>query len=644
MDFPPSNNAFYIITQRFGSNFWDDHAGRLIKEPRIAIVELVANSWDAGARKVHITYPAQDGEIFEIIDDGIGMTVNEFEQRWSELNYNRIEGGQGEDVVFPIYSNDHKRKAYGRNGKGRHSMFCFTFEYWVETWRNGNGNRYKVSKESGKHPFLIVLESSFERAGSGTIVFGQMIHNRLDIDEVRSLIGSKFVADPSFNIYLNNELIQLGDLQELIESEVTIDIKPYGNITILLINSQTYGRISQHHGVAWWVNKRVVGIPSWEGFEVGKYIDRRKSEARQYTFVVLADIMHDQVLADWTGFSDSDKTKSVVSQVNEIIQGKINELFSEVRREIKKKILSEHSEEIRELTKTARKRIGEFIDTLQQTQPTIADKHLSSAVGALANIEKSRLGYKLLDQLAELSPSDIDSLSELLSKWSVTEMEIILDELERRLRLIKQLEAVVETKSDELHQIHPLFESGLWIFGPEYETIEFTSNRQLATVIKNLLHDNPDILSTPRKRPDLVILPDESILRIFAQDQYDDNNGEVIGIEKVLIIELKKGSAQISQTEMIQALHYAKEISRSGKVSKSTRIQCFVLGTTISDDSQEAIIQGNIQVTPMPYSTILRKAHNRTLKLIDKIEAVTGKVLFDEEINYVLSQSKEDND
>lgn len=33
----------------FADRFLQDHAGRIITEPRIAIVELVANAYDAGA-------------------------------------------------------------------------------------------------------------------------------------------------------------------------------------------------------------------------------------------------------------------------------------------------------------------------------------------------------------------------------------------------------------------------------------------------------------------------------------------------------------------------------------------------------------------------------------------------------------------
>src|SRR4051812_47356345 len=58
----------------FGERFLADHAGQIITDPRIAIVELVANAYDAGATAVKITWPLKDGEGFVVADNGTGMT------------------------------------------------------------------------------------------------------------------------------------------------------------------------------------------------------------------------------------------------------------------------------------------------------------------------------------------------------------------------------------------------------------------------------------------------------------------------------------------------------------------------------------------------------------------------------------------
>jgi hypothetical protein len=82
----------------------------LLRWPQVAIVELVANSWDAGADRVEITRPRAFGETPSVADKGTGMTLVEFQKRRPTLDYNRAEsqgsamgvGGGPERVVAPI--------------------------------------------------------------------------------------------------------------------------------------------------------------------------------------------------------------------------------------------------------------------------------------------------------------------------------------------------------------------------------------------------------------------------------------------------------------------------------------------------------------------------------------------------------------
>ena len=88
----------------------------ITSSPDIALTELVANAWDAGALKVDITLPFEDRKQISIKDNGCGMTEEEFDERWMTLNYNRTKH-QGKYVTFPetLASENRKRIAYGRN-------------------------------------------------------------------------------------------------------------------------------------------------------------------------------------------------------------------------------------------------------------------------------------------------------------------------------------------------------------------------------------------------------------------------------------------------------------------------------------------------------------------------------------------------
>ena len=113
----------------FGRRFLERHAGHVMDDPRIALVELVANAYDAGATSVKIEWPDQRGGSFAISDNGIGMTKDQFARRWRQLNYSRLDE-QGTAVEFPPKTRGvQPRTAFGQSGIGRHGAFCFSDQY-----------------------------------------------------------------------------------------------------------------------------------------------------------------------------------------------------------------------------------------------------------------------------------------------------------------------------------------------------------------------------------------------------------------------------------------------------------------------------------------------------------------------------------
>lgn len=56
---------------------------RLVREPEIAIVELIKNSYDADATFCEIDYSA--GKEISVIDDGVGMTLGQFQDGWMRI-------------------------------------------------------------------------------------------------------------------------------------------------------------------------------------------------------------------------------------------------------------------------------------------------------------------------------------------------------------------------------------------------------------------------------------------------------------------------------------------------------------------------------------------------------------------------------
>ena len=121
------------------------------------MMELVANAWDAGATTVSITVPEKRGGELVVRDDGAGLTPEQFHTRWMTLGYNRVKH-QGPMADLPAKRKDWKRRAYGRNGMGRHGLLCFADEYVVDTVRDGTRGRFVVAVSSGEAPFVLLKE------------------------------------------------------------------------------------------------------------------------------------------------------------------------------------------------------------------------------------------------------------------------------------------------------------------------------------------------------------------------------------------------------------------------------------------------------------------------------------------------------
>lgn len=620
----------------FSPTFLEDHAGRLVTDPKIALLEIVANAWDAGSDTVRISWPRESvPETIAVEDNGTGMTKDEFLHRWLELNYNR-GSAQGDIVLFPSDNKTSHRRAFGRNGKGRHSMFCFADTYHVETWRDGNASSFTVARHaiSAPTPFMIDVGKSTRRDGHGTRVWAKLGRNYLPTTQVRDLIGSRFISDPSFEIFINDEQIQLTSLDHLIDVE-KIEVEGVGEITVSLIDTARTSRTSHPHGIAWWVNNRLVGEISWTDFKDTYELDRRTIEAKRFTFVVEADVLVDEVLDDWSGFKDSDLYKSVRHAIEENIRERILESLKDIHKARKRAALESHAEKISSLTSDSRYIIGQVVDGIQERIPSVQEKVLSATIEVIARLEEARTGYRLLEQLAELGPDELDKLSEILDRWSVHEARVVLGELERRLKIIEKLELLVDDpSSDELQDIQPLFERGLWIFGPEYESIHFTSNQTLLTVIRDLLKDEiPEDLRR-RRRPDFVALPDSTV-GVYASNSFDANS-EVSGFEKVLIVELKRGGYKVALEERRQGEDYARELRKSGKVQNPTSIVVLVLGAEVASEVMDPLTEGNTTVLTRPYGVVIQQAHARTFFLLEKIREAKKNLLFDADVEEVI--------
>lgn len=604
----------------FDERFLDRHAGSIISNTDVAIVELVANSWDAYATKVDIEWPDRTNNLrFSIKDNGKGLTATEFKKRWRVIDYNRLSS-EGSKVSPPDELPDYPdREAYGRNGRGWHAAFRFSDTYTVTTCKNGMQVKFQVQRGLNK-PFDIELIDTLECSGHGTEIVANCSNPTvLTAAEAREIIGTRFLADPNFIVSVDGVRVTFEDIPPYLLSEKLVEVPPFGSAKVIMIDSSQADRTTRQHGIAWHVRNRLVGSPGWVGFDDERILDGRTSEAKRFTFIIKADYLDDSVSPDWRGFDPSSKAWiQTKSEVHDAIKQMLSGFTAGRRIEAKAEVRAKLASAVNRMAPVDRERWSQFVDNVIDNCPTISTSEVEQVAGILANLEISNSKYGLIRKLHDMTPGDFDELHQILQDWTVRSAKLALDEIQNRLKLIEELDQKLRDKQmDEVGDLQPLFERSLWVFGPEFESIEFTSNRGMTEVIRSIFGKNK---KGSRLRPDFVALPDGSV-GFYSRDAHDFGH-EVDGVSRLVIAEIKKVGVPIGTEQKDQVWKYAKELLQRGLITNSTQVTGFVLGSAIEDAeaSDRTERDGRVVIRPMSYNTFIRRAEKRMLGLRDKLQ------------------------
>lgn len=612
-----------LVNQQDDVNFEEDYIFRSCRSvtsaPDISLTELVANSWDAGALNVNIKIPSEAGELIVIEDDGIGMNDLEFHQRWMTLNYDRVKR-QGNDVIFPDGLTGFKRIAYGRNGIGRHGMFCFSKNFTIETWKNGECNKYVIAASAGRSPFKIINHSKFNKDGNGTKIYTFVERHLPNASEMIDIISARFLYDPQFKVFINDKSVDLSNHKGVFE-ESNLVLKNGVRLKLTIIDSTKSAKKSSQHGVAFWVGGRLVGKPSWSYGDF-QFLDGRVKIAKRYTIVVQSDDLLDEILPDWTGFIGTLRIKQVYTELKTHIDEFIAKVMVDHISEIQLGVIEDTRDQLEELHLSEKRELSNFIEQVTTKNPLVSPEYLKTAVEAVINLEKSRRGEHLLNQLCNMSPEDLDKLADMLDNWNINDVLAILGEIDKRITVIEAINRIHNDKNtDELHTLHPLILNAKWLFGAEFDSPMFVSNVTLSTVIKSLFKDEDydlEVLANPRKRPDIVVLKKFSIKGVCT-DRIDLEAGGIMKPDQVLIIELKRGGFEINSEEVSQAEYYTRQIRKSAQLHKNATIRTYVVGSSIGDVDCHKVTESGI-IDVVTYAHLIETSSQKLFRIREQLK------------------------
>lgn len=623
----------------FERNFIERTYPTIVSDVSIAFAELVANSWDAGATRVDITIPLEQGQQIIIEDNGSGMTDEEFRSRWMVIAYNRVDH-QGEYINFLASDNTKiKRLAYGRNGVGRHALVCFDEHYTIETWKEGYLNTYEIVVSGGNSAFSIKKHNQLPKDGNGTKIVVNAVKHFPNPSSIIKTLGYKFMFDPQFEVYVNGTKVAYHNTLRP-DKEDTLATK-YGELNVAIYRIPDGEKSTSNNGIAIWVNGRLVGKPSWI---VGDYKieDARRKFAIKHVVIVKADFLIDEIAYDWLCFRRTEKVQEANKALTAYLRKYRIEYYKGKTIEVRDEAVRSNKEAIRSLSIPAVYNLKQFFDTYLEQKPEVEVDELNIIVSSLINVLSNEKGLSLLTKLSVMSDSSISDLDRILDEWSVSDIKTVLDEIDSRIATIDAIQKLCsDPQTDELHVLHPLISQARWLFGIEYDNPNYTFNRRLSTVMKELLDGELKEATTINwnRRPDLVFASDRTV-SATCTEEIDDN--EISYIDKILIIELKKGGFRIGKNEIFQAEGYVESIYKGNKVNSKPRIKAFVIGDSVdASTSHHKTLEDFGEVFAYTYDQLVRTAEKRLFNLKAKLEEHYNQFNSEDYVNTILNEPEQ---
>lgn len=168
------------------------------------LAELVANSYDSGAKNVYITLDDSNKtkKTITVIDDGSGMDFNDIENNFLVIGKNRRDSGDKTIVKG--------RKPIGKKGLGKLAYFGIAKSVTVTSVKAGYKNSFSMkwdkilSEVTGSyHPDLGDYNVRV-RQKNGTIVVLSDIKRKTNFDslEISRALSRHFIVDTNFTIHV----------------------------------------------------------------------------------------------------------------------------------------------------------------------------------------------------------------------------------------------------------------------------------------------------------------------------------------------------------------------------------------------------------------------------------------------------------
>lgn len=540
--------------------------GQMYKRRDLAIAELVANCWDAGAEVVDVSVPEPDdydraSSQIVVTDDGCGMSADDVDNEYLVVGRNRRKE-EGTDIAFG-------RPVMGRKGLGKLAGFGIAAHMQVTTWRDDRMSQLTLNaKDLKKHagetqkvpvPGLVGPKDPSLPYPSGTqLILGDLKHvTAINVDRLRIALARRFsrIIRGKMMIRLNG--LEVEDPKLDLESRepdqglASAELSDGNEIQYYFAFSEKVIQEAELRGFTIYTRGKTAQAPPFffrvEGTASGQH------GTRYLTGVIEADYL-DKGLDDESDIISTDRqeidwedaaAQPLLKWGEATTRKALRDWADRHGKQLEDWILQkpEFATRIQRLDEPARKQVSKFLRELGKGKPD--RERVTEMADALIKAYEYQHFHDVIQDIhtASEDPVVLQTLLLHLSEWKVLESRTILEIIKGRLGIVDKFYKLLANDAPETahrvgdENLHDLLATYPWLLHPEWQVLN--EERQISTQLREW--NEEDIKDEDsRLRYDFLALTDNA---------------------RLVLVEIKRGSHPVELEELHRLEKYKQRLS-----------------------------------------------------------------------------------
>ncbi|MBN8584711.1 MAG: ATP-binding protein [Ignavibacteria bacterium] len=513
------------LRMRFAGRFIDLLGNQMYGGPVPSVAELIANSWDADAKKVEVTIPkdiTESGAEIIVKDYGEGMTFDELNDYYLHVGYER-RAVRGETT-------DAGRLVMGRKGIGKLAGFGIAEDIIITSVKDGhliefelNYTELRKKKNLNGFEFTPTLDKATTKPNGVTVVFKNLkLTKNINIESFKKSMSRRFaIKTEVMEILINDKNLK----KENLDLEYRI---PPGKGEWTEENIPGFGTVQYWYGIL----NETIQDPELRGFSV--FARERVAQFTPFFFNLTGGINGQVALEYLTGqlkADELDSTDDYIATDRQSInwqfgkapileawgQDKIKKICSDwKKRHTQKNIdrfghkLGEFNERIEKLSSTQEKKdLVAALEKVASIERITEEDFKIIANSMIAGIERESV-KKVIQRINATSDDALPELYEAMKEWDIISAVSTAEVVYGKIKIIDQFKKHIDDRLPEKAgkgklDMQTFIKENPWLLGHTYEQLspaDFSHEKGLDKWIEEILLETNKEYSIADKKDD----------------------------------------------------------------------------------------------------------------------------------------------